>query len=418
MCNFLKYVIIIFMKILFITDLYPIKSDEVSTPVTLHNFVFEWIKQGHQVEVIKPNFLFNSFLRGKPFYKTGFYEFEGVKIFNVNYFTPFLFNIHKKIPDYFKISDYDAIIAHMPSGLIFANKLNNEHKPMVCGVHASDIEILTNPIYSIYFKKELINAYKNAKKIACRSFVLQKKFCQLLPEFADKTFAAPSGMENKNILARVQDAKRSFNHSFFTVLTCANLIKRKNIDKLILAVKDLDDFELKVIGDGNELKKLQYLSRAGLPSCQTCRKEAVCSHCQRKNFFGRLLPEKVECDYYPAKVFFLERLPHEKVLEEMQKADIFVLPSINETFGMVYLEAMASGCITVCTSGDGIDGIIKDEENGFLTEPTIKGIKEVLLKIKSKSFNEIEQIRKNALKTLDEFSPESCAQNYLKQILK
>ena len=34
---------------------------------------------------------------------------------------------------------------------------------------------------------------------------------------------------------------------------------------------------------------------------------------------------------------------HEKVFDEMKKSDIFVLPSENETFGMVYLEAMASG---------------------------------------------------------------------------
>ena len=58
-------------------------------------------------------------------------------------------------------------------------------------------------------------------------------------------------------------------------------------------------------------------------------------------------------------------MEHEQVLAEMRKADIFVLPSINETFGMVYLEAMASGCITVCTENDGIAGIIENNENGF-----------------------------------------------------
>ena len=74
------------MKILLITDLYPIKRGDSNSPLTLHNFAFEWIKQGHKVDVVKPNFLFNSFVRKKPFYKTGFYEYEGVKIFNVNYF--------------------------------------------------------------------------------------------------------------------------------------------------------------------------------------------------------------------------------------------------------------------------------------------------------------------------------------------
>ena len=61
------------MKILFITDLYPVKEDEKTTPRTLYDFVQGFKKAGHDVNVIKPNFILNSFLRGKPFYKTGQY---------------------------------------------------------------------------------------------------------------------------------------------------------------------------------------------------------------------------------------------------------------------------------------------------------------------------------------------------------
>ena len=182
------------MKILFITDLYPIQSGETTTPRTLHNFVLEWIKQNHDVDVIRPNFVFNSALRGKKFHKTGFYEFEGVKIYNVNYFSPFLFDIEHKLTRHCETNifgfnksnhrsslpqdaeeiasvdnsrekpnlkprndgKYDLIIAHMPSGIIFANKLVEKYKhivelPLVCGVHCSDIEVLTKPIYKYYF---------------------------------------------------------------------------------------------------------------------------------------------------------------------------------------------------------------------------------------------------------------------------
>lgn len=358
------------MKILFITDLYPIKKGEDHTPLTLHNFVIEWIKSGHQVDVLKPNFLFNSFLRGKPIYPDGFYEFDGVKIFNVNYHTPFLFNIKNKLGS-IDISKYDIIIAHMPSGIIFANKLAKEfNKPLICGVHASDLEVLANPIYKIYFRSQLKDAYTSAKKIACRSFVLQEKFNKLLPELADKTFVAPSGFKCE------QAPLLTTHHSPLTILTCANLIKRKNIDKLILAMKNLEEFELTVIGDGKELKKLKKMASGN--------------------------------------VQFLGRLPNKKVLEEMQNTDIFILPSVNETFGMVYLEAMASGCITVCTKGDGIDGIIKDGENGFLCNPTPNSIKETLLKIKT--HGNLEQVRENSLDTIKEYSPENCAKNYLKNI--
>lgn len=385
MFHFLKHVIIIFMKILFITDLYPVKSSENTTPRTLHNFVIEWIKQGHDVSVIKPNFILNGFLRKKPFYFSGMYEFEGVKICNVNYYTPFLFNILKKIPKPVKYVDYDVIIAHMPSGIIFANKMTQITKiPLVCGVHVSDLEILTNPLYSLYFKGQLENAYKRAKKIACRSFVLQNKFNKLMPDLANKTFVAPSGVsvnegretENNNMFAIRDDFSLTTHNSPLTILTCANLIKRKNIDKLILAVNDIDGFKLTVIGDGKEFENLKNIASEN--------------------------------------VSFTGRIPHEKVLEEMQKTDIFILPSINETFGMVYLEAMSSGCITVCTKNDGIDGIIKDGGNGFLTEPTLEGIKQTLLRIKN--YPDKEKIIVDSLNTIKEYSQEKCAKNYLNQI--
>lgn len=371
---FLIYVIIIFMKILFITDLYPIKTGEKNSVLTLHNFVFEWIKQGHKVDVIKPNFIFNSFLRGKPYHPGGFYDYERVKIFNVNYFTPFCFNIQKKIPKEFDFKNYDAVIAHMPSGIIFANKLlkllSNKGAysiPFVCGVHCSDIEVLTNPIYGIYFKTQLLEAYKKANKIACRSFVLQKKFSNLLPELKEKTFVAASGV----------NAPVSMKSHFFgkKILTCANLIRRKNIDKLIQSIKDTE-FELTIIGDGKEMKYLKKIS--------------------------------------PQNVKFLGRLSHEKVLEEMRNFDIFILPSLNETFGIVYLEAMASGCIAVCSKNDAIDGIIKDSQNGFLTEPTVEGIKETLNRIKN--LENIEEVIKNSLSTINNYTSENCALNYIRNI--
>lgn len=353
------------------TDLYPVNTGETTTPVTLHNFVIEWTKQGHNVDVIKPNFLLNSIIRGKSFYKTGFYDHDDIKIFNVNYFTPFCFNILKKIPKEFDLAGYDALIAHMPSGMIFANKLAKIFKkPFVCGVHFSDIEVLTNPIYKLFFRSQLKKAYKNAKKIACRSFVLQKKFNELMPEYADKTFIASSGVNiNPTTI-------RPFDPSNIKVLTCANLIKRKNIDKLILAINELEGFELKIIGDGKELKHLKKMASKNIK--------------------------------------FLDRLENKQVLQEMQKSDIFILPSVNETFGMVYLEAMASGCVTVCTKNSGIDGIIKNAENGFLTDPTVEGIKKTLLKIKN--FDNVEQLVKNSLNTVKEYTREACAKNYLENI--
>ena len=59
-------------------------------------------------------------------------------------------------------------------------------------------------------------------------------------------------------------------------------------------------------------------------------------------------------------------LPHEQVLARMAESDLFVLPSWGEGYGIVYIEAMAAGCIAVGAQGEGIEDTIRDGENGFL----------------------------------------------------
>lgn len=68
-------------------------------------------------------------------------------------------------------------------------------------------------------------------------------------------------------------------------------------------------------------------------------------------------------------VRFLGEVPNPAVLAELAKSRFFVMPSVREGFGIVYLEAMASGCITIGTEGEGIADLIVSGENGFLVPP-------------------------------------------------
>ena len=94
----------------------------------------------------------------------------------------------------------------------------------------------------------------------------------------------------------------------------------------------------------------------------------------------------------------------------MREADIFILPSKNETFGMVYLEAMASGCITVCSKGDGVDGIIKDSINGFLCDD-VEQVFERIMKFEDKNW-----ILENSYNTIRNYTDLIVANHYLKNI--
>lgn len=68
-------------------------------------------------------------------------------------------------------------------------------------------------------------------------------------------------------------------------------------------------------------------------------------------------------------VHFTGQLPNAEVLTEMETSQFFCMPSVREGFGIVYLEAMASGCITIGTEGEGIADLIVSGENGFLVPP-------------------------------------------------
>lgn len=68
------------------------------------------------------------------------------------------------------------------------------------------------------------------------------------------------------------------------------------------------------------------------------------------------------------QVTFLGRLSREQVLTEMQHADVFVLPSHYETFGVVVIEALACGKPVVATTCGGPEFILH-EKNGRLVPP-------------------------------------------------
>ena len=125
------------------------------------------------------------------------------------------------------------------------------------------------------------------------------------------------------------------------MLSVSALIKTKGIDLNIRAVSKLINIyptiKYYVIGDGEEYKNLKRL---------------------------------VDDLNLNRNVIFLGRLPHSQVIKYMSsKCDVFVLPSWQEGFGIVYIEAMNSGIPVIGVKGQGIEDVIVDKKNGFLVQP-------------------------------------------------
>jgi len=65
-------------------------------------------------------------------------------------------------------------------------------------------------------------------------------------------------------------------------------------------------------------------------------------------------------------VHLVGRCTHDEVLALMRAADLFVLPSVDEAFGLVYAEAMSQGTPVVGCRGEGLADFVEDGVSGFL----------------------------------------------------
>ncbi|MFC1480617.1 glycosyltransferase [Candidatus Omnitrophota bacterium] len=124
------------------------------------------------------------------------------------------------------------------------------------------------------------------------------------------------------------------------LISVGRLIKRKGYDFLITAFASLIrgglDAELILIGDGPERSALEGLAR--------------------------------ELDV-PDGVKFLGAVSDEEKFQYLSAADIYVLSSLHEGFGIVLLEAMSCGLPVVATNKGGQTDIIRDGKEGTLVPP-------------------------------------------------
>ncbi|NQX64050.1 glycosyltransferase family 4 protein [Paenibacillus qinlingensis] len=72
----------------------------------------------------------------------------------------------------------------------------------------------------------------------------------------------------------------------------------------------------------------------------------------------------------PKHVQFIPYVKHQEMPKWVRIADVFVVPSIGkEAFGLVNVEAMASGVPVVATRVGGIQEVVEDGKTGYLIEP-------------------------------------------------
>ena len=112
--------------------------------------------------------------------------------------------------------------------------------------------------------------------------------------------------------------------------------------------------------------------------------------------------------------FMLGALPHGQVAELMAAANVFVLPSMVESFGIVLLEAMAVGTPIVCTRTQGALEIVTEKKDALVVPPADdNALAEAIVCILNNR-QLAKRLRTNGLKTVREkFSWEKTAKRVL-----
>lgn len=128
-----------------------------------------------------------------------------------------------------------------------------------------------------------------------------------------------------------------------------------------------------------------------------------------KSYLKSLISNKFQKNFE-----FLDYVEESKLRELYSKCSIFVAPSIYESFGIIFLEAMRESKPIIGTNVGGIPEIIDDGENGFLIEPNDFKSLSKKLEFLLDNPKEITRLGNNGRKKLEKvFSTESFVNNTL-----
>lgn len=344
------------MKILVISHMYPSTFNEIGG-IFVHEQVKALVSKGVEVQVISPvpwtpfpiNYLSSKWENYSTIPVRRVYE--GINIWYPRYVTfprawffassgqRMYLGIKELVVKIYREFQFDLIHAHvaLPDGFAALKLKQIYRKAVVVNIHGQDLYVTININKSC--KIALFNVFKKADRI----ILVSKKLKEISDNnvgFASKSTVISNGVAVNNILKEKNIMLGESTLDYRVILSVSYLITRKAIDFNLKAIAQLinkyPNLKYLIIGDGPEMRHLKELSS----------NLRINKHVE---FFGQL--------------------PHEKVLAYMAKADIFSLPSWDEAFGVVYIEAMAHGKPVIGCQGEGIEDFVEHGKTGLLVRP-------------------------------------------------
>ncbi len=241
---------------------------------------------------------------------------------------------------------YDAIHAHwaVPQGIIASILKRIFHVPIVTTTHGGDIYALRGgPMM-----RAKRWALRSSDRITAVSNSLRDEVIALGPDEA-RVSVLPMGVDTHRFAPEAGSLllRNELNPSHGPIiLFVGRLVEKKGaryaIDAMPTIVLAHPDAQLVIAGDGPEREMLEARAR------------------------------QLEVE---DSVMFLGSVANQRLPELYASADVFVGPSVveangdTESFGVVFAEAMASGCPIVATNVGGIGDLVQSEETGLVVPP-------------------------------------------------
>lgn len=344
------------------------------------NLMEEQISRGIELRV----FYFRAKERGWPDVKSSYVD---VRLNYRNWHRPF-FHLKEKfvLEDFFKLyknKKFDIVHAHtlFSNGYVALQIKKRLGIPYIVAVRDVDVNVFLK--YRITLRNLGMEILKQAEKVVFlspeyRNFVLSKYVSKdLRRRLLEKSVIIPNGvenffLENKKIRHNLHMDKP------IQIITVGYVCKRKN--QLTVA------------------KAIDKLNKSGIKANYT-----VIGKVLDNGVFNKLKKYSF--------VSYIPFSPKEKLIEYYRQSDIYVMPSLTETFGITYAEAMTQGLPVIYSKGQGFDGQFKDGEVGYSVKSLdIEDINNKIIKI----IDNYQMLTRNCIKLCDKFNWIKITDEYLK----